>query len=110
MFSSSLRTHAPWAPIIPSLLQNNIIESRTLAHTTTADITFAGGLAVLLTTDDDDPTATARRVERALQTAATAVVVVFLGTGVWGFQLLWVVYGVDAGRFESAHADAVVGM
>lgn len=65
---------------------------------------------MLLTTDDDDPTATARRVERALQTAATAVVVVFLGTGVWGFQLLWVVYGVDAGRFESAHADAVVGM
>ncbi|KAH0609160.1 uncharacterized protein H6S33_001388 [Morchella sextelata] len=87
MFSSSLRTRAPWTLITPSLLQSNIVESPTLAHTTTTDIAFPSGLSVLLTTDDDNPTATATRVERALQTATT-VVVVFLGSGVWGFQLL----------------------
>jgi hypothetical protein len=97
MFSSSLRTRAPWTLITPSLLQSNIVESPTLAHTTTTDIAFPSGLSVLLTTDDDNPTATATRVERALQTATT-VVVVFLGSGVWGFQLLWVVRRVDALR------------
>lgn len=65
-------------------------ESTTLA---TIDLRLPDGISVLLINHEDDLPEAVKRVERALQSGEgeDAFFVVFLGSGVWDFQLLYTV-------------------
>lgn len=74
-------------------------ESTTLA---TIDLRLPGGISVLLISYEDGLAEAVKRVERAIQSGEgeDAFFVVFLGSGVWDFQLLYTVlllliYGVS---------------
>lgn len=68
-----------------------MIESTTL---TTTDLRLPGGISVFLITYKDDSLRAIKRIERTIQCGESEDVtfVVFLGSGVWDFQLLYTAF------------------
>lgn len=84
MFSTTLRSRQPWSTILPNL---DMTESTTL----TTDLRLPGGISVLLIYHRDDSLEAVKRIDRSIQRGEDedATFIVFLGSGVWDFQLLY---------------------
>lgn len=84
MFSTALHSRQPWSTILPNL---DMTESTTL----TTDLRLPGGISVLLIYHRDDSLEAVKRIDRSIQRGEDedATFIVFLGSGIWDFQLLY---------------------